>query len=180
MDIDELPEWPADKPLPDDAVVIFGAQTVEEAVDFLRRRDEADEHHRQEVAERTRLQQERSAEEAQRVRETVEGLRRFGRGEVQLAPAPPAPPAVEEATELPAAEEATELPPLEMSPVRLAAIEGCRRRDSGEQYSRILEAMCKKYELGFSNRETLATYLKPSKRPEWLKAALAGPVTTSP
>ena len=41
--IRDLPEWPADQPLPADAVAVVGAATAEEAREYLRRLREAEE-----------------------------------------------------------------------------------------------------------------------------------------
>ena len=84
MDIDDLPEWPADKPLPDGTVTVVGAQTVEEAADFLRRQREAEERRRREAEANHRQWQARQATEVKDRAEVLEGLRRLGSGEVKV------------------------------------------------------------------------------------------------
>jgi hypothetical protein len=88
MDIKDLPEWPADQPLPDDAVTVIGAKTVEEAQAFLRQQREAEAIHCAEAEERARRRQERDAADAKRRSEISEGLAKLGRGEVSSQPKP--------------------------------------------------------------------------------------------
>jgi hypothetical protein len=79
--IDSLPEWPADRPFPEDAVTVYGASTVEEACEYLQRLREAEVRRQSALEADQRLRRERHAAEAQQRAAVFEGLARLGRGD---------------------------------------------------------------------------------------------------